>query len=109
MVVDSVREPEVPVMVTVASPIVAVLLAVSVSTLVPVVGLVPNAAVTPLGNPDAVSVTLPVNPFRFVTVMVSVPLLPWPMPTVAADAETVKPGVVEAVPTNVVMLCAGSE
>ena len=49
-------------MVTVDEPVVAVLLAVSVSTLVPVVGLVPNAAVTPLGKPLAASVTAPVNP-----------------------------------------------
>jgi len=39
MVVDAVRLPEVPVTVTVAGPVVAVLLAVSVSVLVPVVGL----------------------------------------------------------------------
>ena len=63
-------------MVTVDVPAVAVLLAVSVSALVPVVGLVPNEAVTPLGNPDAARVTLPVNGLTSVTVMVSVPLLP---------------------------------
>ena len=62
-VVDAVRLPEVPVMVTVAAPVVAVLLAVSVSVLLPVVGLVPNTAVTPLGKPEAASITLPVNPF----------------------------------------------
>ena len=39
MVVDAARLPEVPVTVTVVSPVVAVLLAVSVSVLVPVVGL----------------------------------------------------------------------
>jgi hypothetical protein len=75
-VVVAVRLPEVPVMVTVAVPVVAVALAVSVNTLVPVVGFVPNAAVTPLGKPDAASVTLPVNPFLSVTVIVLVPLLP---------------------------------
>ena len=52
-VVVATRLPEVPVMVTVAVPVVAVALAVRVSTLVPVVGFVPNAAVTPLGRPDA--------------------------------------------------------
>ena len=68
--------PEVPVMVTVATPAVAVLLAVSVRTLelVDDVGL--NEAVTPLGSPVAVKVTLPVNPPESVTVMVSVALLP---------------------------------
>ena len=50
------KAPEVPVIVTVADPVVAVLLAVSVTTLVPVVGLVPNAAVTPLGRPLALNV-----------------------------------------------------
>jgi len=65
-------EPEVPVTVMVALPVVAVLLAVSVSTLVPVVGLVPKAAVTPAGMPVAARATLPVNPFRFATVTVSV-------------------------------------
>jgi len=53
-----------------------VLLAVSVSTLVPVVGLVAKDAVTPLGNPDAVRFTLPVKPYWGVTVMVDVPAAP---------------------------------
>jgi hypothetical protein len=53
-----------------------VLLALSVSTLVEVVGLVANVAVTPAGNPDAARVTDPVNPFTSVTVIVSVPLAP---------------------------------
>ena len=76
MEVVAVRVPEVPVMVTVAAPVVAVLLAVRVSTLLPIVGLVPKAAVTPVGKPDAASVTLPANGLTSATVMVSVPLLP---------------------------------
>ena len=64
---------------------VAELLAVNVSTLLPVVGLVPNAAVTPLGIPDAVRVTGPVNPPTSVTLMVSVP--PASRLIVNADAE----------------------
>jgi hypothetical protein len=76
MVVVADKLPEVPVMVTVAVPVAAELLAVSVSTLVPVAGLVPNCAVTPLGRPEAASVTLPVNPFKGATVMVVVPLFP---------------------------------
>src|SRR5260370_5273463 len=73
MVVVGVRLPEVPVMVTVDVPAVAELLAVSDRTLdvVVVVGL--NDAVTPLGKPDAARLTLPVNPFWSVTVMVLVP------------------------------------
>src|ERR1700728_2387134 len=91
-VVVAVRLPEVPVIVTVADPVVAVLLAVSVSTLVPVVGFVPNAAVTPLGNPDAASVTLPVNPPTSFTVIVLVPLLPWVTDRLLGEAESVKLG-----------------
>jgi hypothetical protein len=92
-VVVAVRLPEVPVMVTVAVPVVAVALAVSVSTLVPVVGLVPKAAVTPLGKPDAARVTLPVNPSTSLTVMVLVPLLPWVIDRLLGESERVKLGV----------------
>ena len=76
MVVVCVSVPEVPVMVTVEVPVVAVLLAVKVMTLLPLVGLVPKAAVTPVGRPDAESVVLPLKLFRSVTVMVSVAVLP---------------------------------
>jgi len=68
--------PEVPVMVIVNAPVVAVLVAVSVSTLLPVVGLVPQTPVTPFGSPDAERLTLPEKPLRSVTVMVSVAVLP---------------------------------
>ena len=63
---------ELPVMVTHAVPSAAVALAISVSTLVPVVGFVANDAVTPLGSPDAARLTLPVNPPTSVTVIVVV-------------------------------------
>jgi len=76
MVVVADNVPDVPVIVTVEDPVAAVLLAVRVSTLLPVVGFVPNEAVTPLGRPDAASVTLPVNPPTSVTLIVLVPLLP---------------------------------
>ena len=77
MVVVCVKAAEVPVMVTVVGPpVVAEALAVSVSRLVPVVGLVAKPAVTPLGNPEAARLTLPVNPFVGFTVIVLVPLLP---------------------------------
>jgi hypothetical protein len=90
MVVVALKEPEVPVIVTVDVPVVAVLLAVNVTTLDPVVGLVPNAAVTPLGNPDAASVTEPVNGLTSVTVIVSVPLAPWAIDRVDAERESEK-------------------
>lgn len=92
-VVDAVKLPEVPVIFTVADPVVAVLLAVSVSTLVPVVGFVPNAAVTPLGRPDAARVTLPVNPPTSVTVIVLLPLPPCVIVRLLGESERVKLGV----------------
>ena len=101
-VVVAVRLPEVPVIVTVDVPVVAVALAVRVRTLVPVVGLVPNAAVTPLGRPDAASVTLPLNPFTSCTVMVLVPLLPWVIVRLLGESESVKLGVAE--PANRLMM-----
>ena len=76
MVVDAVSVPEVPLMVIVEVPAAAVLLATNVTTLVPVVGLVPNVAVTPVGSPEAASVTLPLKGLISFTVMVSVPLAP---------------------------------
>ena len=45
-------------------------LAVSVNVLVVVVGFGAKPAVTPLGNPEALRVTLPVKPFSGETVMV---------------------------------------
>ena len=76
IVVEAVRLPEVPVTVTVAGPTEAVLLAVNVSTLVLIVGSVANLAVTPLGNPDAASVTLPLNSLNLDTVNVEFPAVP---------------------------------
>ena len=63
MVVDAVSEPEVPEIVTVDVPTVAVEPAAKVTTLDPVVGLVPNVAVTPEGSPEAARVTLPANAY----------------------------------------------
>ena len=57
------RLPEVPVMVTVFVPGVAELLAVSVRTLDPEVGFVPQDTVTPVGRPDSARFTLPVKPY----------------------------------------------
>jgi hypothetical protein len=85
MLVEVLNVPEVPVMVTVEVPAVAVLAAVKVTTLLLVVGLVANAAVTPVGNPVAANVTLPVKLFKSVTVMVSVAVLP--IVTERVDAE----------------------
>jgi hypothetical protein len=92
IVVLAVVLPEVPVMVTVDVPALAVLLAVSVSTLelADDVGL--NEAVTPLGRPVAANETLPLNPFSGVTEIVSVALLPCATERVDAERESVKLG-----------------
>jgi hypothetical protein len=69
-------------MVTVAVPTVALEEAVNVRVEVAlplaggVTGLVENAAVTPLGRPEAVNVVAELKPPVLVTVMVLVPLLP---------------------------------
>jgi hypothetical protein len=75
-VVVCVSEPDVPVMVTVAPPVVAELLAVKVRVLVPVVLAGLNNAVTPLGKPVAARLTLPVKPPAGFTVIVLGMLLP---------------------------------
>jgi hypothetical protein len=91
-VVTCVRLPDTPVMVTVTVPVAAVALAVNVNVLVEVVGFVLNPAVTPLGRPEALKVTLPVKPFTGTTVIVLVPLLPWLMVTVLGTAVRLKFG-----------------
>ncbi len=85
-----VKPPDIPVMVTVAVPIAAVLLAVSVNVLVLAVLLGLNDAVTPLGRPDADKLTLPLKPFCGATVMVLAPLAPCVMLKLLGDAERVK-------------------
>jgi len=86
--------PLMPVMVTLDVPVVAVELAVKVTTLVEVVGFVPKLAVTPEGKPEADKVTLPVKPPEGVTVMVLFPLVPWVTLRLVGEAERVKFGVV---------------
>src|SRR5262245_55877900 len=72
-----VKPPPVPVTITVAGPVAAVVEAARVRVvLVPVVEVGLKLAVTPLGRPLALKATLPVNPFKRVTVMVLVPLAP---------------------------------
>jgi hypothetical protein len=82
---------ELPVMVTVAVPRAAVGLAVNVSTLVPVVGLAPNDAVTPTGRFERARVTLPLNPPTSVTVMVVVAEVFWTRATETGAAAREKP------------------
>ena|SRR5882672_4515218 len=88
-VVVFVSAPDVPVIVTVAAPTVAVASAVSV-TAWGAFGLAPTVAVTPAGNPDADKLTLPVNPPDGVTVIVLLPLSPWAKLKLAGEADSVK-------------------
>ena len=72
---------------------VAVELAVKVTTLVPVVGFVPKPAVTPAGRADVESDTLPVKPPDGVTVIVELPLLPCVTAKLLGEADSEKSGV----------------
>lgn len=67
------RLPEVPITVTIAVPVVAMALAVKVRVLLLEAGFGLNAAVTPLGSPDAERVTVPTKPFNGVIVIALVP------------------------------------
>lgn len=99
MVVECVVDPDVPVIVTVAVPVVADDEAVSVSVDVTlplaggVTGFGENAAVTPLGRPEALSVVAELKPFRLVIVMVLVPFEPCVTVTELGEAPMVKSGV----------------
>ena len=86
-----VNAPDVPVIVTMAGPVVAVLLAVNVNVLVLVVLVALNSAVTPLGRPEAVRPTLPVKPPVGLTVIVLGMLPPCPTVNVLGAVERVKP------------------
>jgi len=88
------KVPEVPLMVTFAGPGTAVVLAVKVTTLVDVVGLVAKVAVTPDGRPETDNVTLPLKPPEGVTLMVLAPLPPWLIVKLVGDEESEKLGTV---------------
>ena len=92
IVVLMLRLPEVPVTVTVKVPIAAAPVADSVKRLVVVTGFVPKTALTPLGSPDAVKLTLLLNPFMGLIVRVIEPVPPWRKVKLAGDAESVKLG-----------------
>ena len=79
-------------MVTVNVPVVAEPDAVRVNILLDVAGFVPNVAVTPLGIPDAAKVTLLLNPFAGLIVMVVEPNDPCRIVKVAGAANSVKLG-----------------
>lgn len=84
--------PEEPVTVTVKVPVAAMPLADRVSRLVVVAGFVPKRALRPLGKPDAVKFTLPLNPFTGLIVIVVEPDTPWRIVKLLGDADSVKRG-----------------
>src|SRR5208283_5524458 len=102
-VVVAVKLPDVPIIVTVDVPVAADALAVKVNALVLVVGFGTNPAVTPLGNPDALRLTLPVKPFSAFTVIVLVPLFPCTMLKLVGLADSVKLGLGVTVRLTVVV------
>src|SRR6266852_9195892 len=77
----------VPVIVTLAAPVAAVLEAVNVSVLVPVVEAGLKTAVTPMGRVPTLSATLPLNPPKGVTEMLLVPVPPWATLAFVPDSE----------------------
>jgi hypothetical protein len=88
-----VSDPETAVIVRMAGPpAVAVADAVSVNVLLVAVGLGEKLAVTPVGNPETLKVTLPEKLFSAAMVNVSVTLLPWPTVSDVAEAARVKLG-----------------
>jgi hypothetical protein len=92
IVVVRIKVPDVPVMVTVDVPMAAEVLAATVTKTAP--GALPalKAAVTPLGMPDAATLTVPLNPFSALPVIVLAPLLPCATLRLAGDTERVKFG-----------------
>ena len=90
-VVVLVKLPELPLIVTMNVPPVAVSFADSVSVLVARVPPGLNEAVTPPGNPDADKLTIPEKPPIAVTVTVLVPVAPCTRVTLLGEAERAKP------------------
>ena len=95
MVAVLLRLPEVPVTVTVEVPMAAVPIADKVKMLADVAGFVPKLALTPLGKPEAVKFTLPLNPFKGWIVIVVEPDAPCTKAKLEGEAERVKLGCVE--------------
>ena len=108
-----VKLPDVPVIVTLAVPATAALLAVNVNVLVLIVLLGLKDAVTPFGRPEADKLTVPLNPFCGVTEMVLVALAPCAMFRLVGAADIKKFGAaleeVSVTLSNVAVACAEAE
>jgi hypothetical protein len=98
--------PETPCAVIGKLPTVAVLLAVNVAWLVPAVLGAPNAAVTPLGNPDADRLTLLLKPFCGMIVTAPAAVDPRGSPRAAPVNDSVKFGAVIVSPMVVELVSA---
>lgn len=107
--VECVRVPEVPEIVTVEVPVVAVELTVKVRMLVVVVLTGLNATVTPAGRPAADKATLPVKPLTGFTVMVLLPVPPCATVTLAGEADSEKSGAAgEFTVSEMVVVCVSA-
>ena len=91
-VVVLVKPADVPVIVTVKVPGVTVPAADRVTRLLAKVGFVPKLAPTPFGRPEALKLTLPLNPLSGLIEMVVETEAPCWMVTLAGDAERRKLG-----------------
>ena len=105
IVVVCVSVPLTPVIVTVAAPRGAVLDAVKVRVLVPVVETGLKAAVTPVGSPLALRATTPVNPPEGVTVIVLLLVPPCATVALAGLADKEKLGVLLITVRTSVAVC----
>lgn len=94
---------EVPVIFTAYVPVGEELLATNVNMLVPIAGFGLNDAETPLGRPDAVKLTFPLNPFWPVIVIAVVLEEPCVMLKLDGDAPMVKYGPAFTVSSSVVV------
>jgi hypothetical protein len=97
--------PDVPVMVTVETPVATVPAAANV-TLRGAALAGPKVAVTPAGSPELASATVPLKPFRAVMAMLLATLAPGLTLTLAGVAEIVKLGGATMVSAMVVLLTA---
>ena len=87
-----------PVTITVAAPVAAVLVAVNVRTVLVAAVVWLNTPVMPAGNPVTVKFAPPLNPFNAVNEIVLVTAAPpWVASRAAGDALNVKPGVLVTV------------